>query len=269
MAKLPVEPPAGLNTDAEWEAWGRRDPYYGVLTDPKFRLGAMTEEARREFFASGQKHADHVLATIRQCIDPQFAPRSILDFGCGVGRLLIPFAKVAPDVVGLDVSPSMLAEAQRNCDAHGCGAVRLAVSDDALSGLEGRYDLIHSFIVFQHLPAKRVREIFAALLRHLAPRGVAALHFSHSKRWWADTHGLPPPPPPPQRRSWLSRLRPAPKLPAPVSPPPDPEIQMNPYNMNEALFAMQAAGINRFHAEFTDHKGELGVFLFFRRPDTP
>jgi hypothetical protein len=39
---------------------------------------------------------------------------------------------------------------------------------------------------------------------------------------------------------------------------------MNPYNMTEILFLMQTAGVSRFHADFTDHGGELGLFLFFQ-----
>ena len=45
----------------------------------------------------------------------------------------------------------------------------------------------------------------------------------------------------------------------------DPEIQMNPDHMNELLFLMQKAGVWRFHTEFTDHGGELGVFLCFQK----
>ena len=43
----------------------------------------------------------------------------------------------------------------------------------------------------------------------------------------------------------------------------DPEIQMNPYNMNEILFLMQCEGVQQLHVEFSDHGGELGVFMFF------
>jgi len=30
-------------------------------------------------------------------------------------------------------------------------------------------------------------------------------------------------------------------------------------------YLLQTAGIPGFHAEFTDHGGELGVFLYFQR----
>src|SRR6266404_4403273 len=133
-----------MSTDVAWEEWGRRDPYFGVITDPKFRSSGLNENSKREFFESGESHVHGVLATIRKHIDPGFTPRTVLDFGCGVGRLLVPFAKIADRVVGLDVSSSMLQEAQRNCDDRQLRNVRLFVSDDALSLLTGTFDLIHS-----------------------------------------------------------------------------------------------------------------------------
>jgi len=41
---------------------------------------------------------------------------------------------------------------------------------------------------------------------------------------------------------------------------------MNPYNINEILWLMQHRGVTRFYTEFTDHGGELGLFLFFQAP---
>lgn len=50
------------------------------------------------------------------------------------------------------------------------------------------------------------------------------------------------------------------------APPADPEMLMNPYNLSELAFMLQTAGVASFSVEFTDHGGELGVFLFFRKP---
>ena len=44
-------------------------------------------------------------------------------------------------------------------------------------------------------------------------------------------------------------------------------MKMNAYPLNDIMFMIQGAGVTRFHAEFTDHGGELGVFLYFQRPD--
>lgn len=42
-----------------------------------------------------------------------FGPRSVLDAGCGTGRVAIELARHGVEVVGVDVDPSMLAEARR------------------------------------------------------------------------------------------------------------------------------------------------------------
>jgi SAM-dependent methyltransferase len=248
--------PIDMTTDSAWEEWGRRDPYFGVITDPKYRRLHLNEDTKREFFESGGPHVHYVLATIRGCIDPNFAPRSILDFGCGVGRLLLPFAAIAEEVLGVDVSPSMLEEARRNCEQRGLRNIRLLHSDDGVSTLTDQFDLIHSFIVFQHIPIERGRVIFRKLLQHLRPGGVGAIHLTYSKIHYAPTQGAPPPP---------DKF--APVIASGTTPiGADPEIQMNSYNINQILFAMQSTGISRFHTEFTDHGGELGVFIFFQTP---
>jgi SAM-dependent methyltransferase len=239
-------------TDSAWEEWGRRDPYFGVITDPKFRRSAIDDRAKQEFFESGRLHVHHVLTTIRHYINPQFAPQRVLDFGCGVGRLLVPFAAIAEEVIGLDVSPSMLDEARRNCGERQLPNVQLLPSDDALSSLSGTFDLIHSCIVFQHIPVERGRAILSTLLRHLSPGGVAAIHLTYSKSRFAATHGVAPPTPPISRIGVPTAQHGA-----------DPEIQMNPYNMTEIMFLMQSQGVQKVHLEFSDHGGELGVFLFF------
>jgi SAM-dependent methyltransferase len=250
-----------MSTDTAWEEWGRRDPYFGVITDPKFRRSGINEHIRREFFESGESHVHHVMATIRKYIDPEFTPRTVMDFGCGVGRLLVSFAKIAEVVTGLDVSPSMLQEARLNCEEHQSHNVRLLPSDDTLSSLTGSFDLIHSCIVFQHIPVERGRAIFAKLLQHLRPGGVGAVQLTYSNSRFASTLGAAPLSP-----SIPLQLLSADASPKPVAAEADPEIQMNPYNTNEMLFLMQKQGISRIQVEFTDHGGELGLFLFFQVP---
>jgi SAM-dependent methyltransferase len=245
-----------MSTDTAWEEWGRRDPYFGVITDPKFRRAALTDQAKQDFFDSGRVHVEYVMQTVRRCIGPNFQPTTVLDFGCGVGRTLIPFAALAHEVVGVDVSPSMLQEARRNFDAHQLKNIRLLESDDALSSLTGVFDLIHSSIVFQHIPIQRGRILFRNLLAHVAPGGIGAFHFLYSNsHYYLDAHGITP-----------SALRSPPVVTTPPSGDADPEIQMNPYNVNELLFLMHCRGVHQLHADFTDHGGELGLFVFFQAP---
>lgn len=281
-----------MSTDREWEKWGEQDPYFGVITDPRFRKGEITSEVKHEFFFSGRVHVDHVLASCRKYIESSFAPRRVLDFGCGVGRLLLPFAAVAEAVVGVDISEAMLREARRNCDEHEVMNVTLACSDDALSAVQGAFDLVHSAIVLQHIDPDRGLRIVERLIGLLAPKGIGALQLTYGKAYHADTLGVVPPAkaqvpsvaaPQPERRPapWFKWSRARPSEAAAMSSPSvaaapdeqqsiqvnrDPEMLMNPYNLNALFFLLQRAGVTDFHTEFTDHGGELGIFLFFRKP---
>jgi SAM-dependent methyltransferase len=256
-------------TDSAWIRWGERDPYFAVITDSRYRGANMTPEAKAAFFESGRHHVGYVLQTCRQ-LNAAFAPQRVLDFGCGVGRVLLPLAEVVERVVGVDVSPAMLAEARKNCAEQGLGNVELLPSDDELSAVEGLFDLVHSCIVFQHIDIPRGRRLFSLLLDRLAPGGMGAIHVTFGKAHLAQTWGQPPMEP-------VKPIQPATAGPvgfvfrqqsSRVSrhPDGDPEMQMNSYNLSELAFAMQRSGVRQFQAQFTDHGGELGVFLFFAKP---
>ena len=264
-----------MTTDRHWEDWGARDPYFGVLTHPKFRSATLTPEARAEFLHSGQMHAEHVINTCRHRIDPDFVPQRILDFGCGVGRVLIPFARMAGEAVGMDVSPSMLAEAQRNANAQGVSNLQLLLSDDTLSALTGDFDLVHSCIVLQHIEVTRGRELFRQLVQRIRPGGIGALQVTFAWDYHDATFGQPPPLPPVRApstrtlvkdwlRAWFGGSAP-PSAPTAPGLPQDPEMQMNFYNLSELMYVVQRAGGRSLHADFTDHGGAFGVFIFFCR----
>ena len=116
-----------------------------------------------------------MLELARRTAGPGFAPRTILDHGCGVGRLVVAFATAADRVVGVDVSPSMLAEARRNCESRGLGNVELTTAD-RLGALAPGFDLVHSFIVLQHIPPDAGGSIVETLASLVRPGGVGVIH---------------------------------------------------------------------------------------------
>lgn len=239
-----------MNSDLDWIRWGERDPYFAVITDPRYRSDRLTEDARRDFFETGRWHARHVLEACKRMLGASFAPQRALDFGCGVGRVALPLAGLVEQVTAIDVSPAMLEEGRRNARAQGIGNIEWQLSDDTLSAVQGVFDLVHSCITFQHIDIVRGRVLFGRLLELLAPGGAGAIQITYAKSRHADSFGQPPQ--------------------ATLQPPrsvqgADPAMQMNAYNLGELAFVMQTAGIRRFQAEFTDHGGELGVFLYFGR----
>jgi SAM-dependent methyltransferase len=264
------------DTDAAWKAWGERDPYFGVITDERFRRDRLTPQVLETFFRSGEAHVRHVMSTLRQHVQPGFKPRRVLDFGCGVGRLLPAFSALGAEVVGVDIAEAMLDEARRNCERLRTGPVQLVLSDDELSRVEGHFDLVHTAIVLQHIEPRRGLRLIERLVGLLAPGGTAALHLTYAKTVHAANYGAPPAPapapPPAEPPLWQRLLVQAKAVPVPPpgpSPVPgsgDPEMQMNPYPLNDVLFVVQQRGARRLHLEFSDHGGELGATLFFAVP---
>ena len=179
-----------MGTDRDWERWGANNPYFGVCSDGKFQTDSLTSASRGEFFASGEVHVARTWRNIEHLFDLEFSPESAVDFGCGVGRLVIPFARRIERVVGVDISPSMLAEAKRNCSAVGIRGAEFVESDDGLSLIHGVFDLVHSHIVLQHIPWKRGRNILRSLATHVAPGGVLAVQILSGYEASRITRGL-------------------------------------------------------------------------------
>lgn len=163
------------STDRAWEAWGKNDPYFGVVTSDQYRSDRV-EHFKADFFAGGEEFVRSTLGLVERHFGAVARGRA-LDFGCGVGRLTIPLAAEFRETIGLDISPSMLAEATSNARLRSARPV-FALSDDALSGAPGAFDFVNSYIVLQHIPTRRGLAILRQLLAKVAPGGGFFLHVS-------------------------------------------------------------------------------------------
>ncbi|MBN1563209.1 MAG: class I SAM-dependent methyltransferase [Anaerolineae bacterium] len=247
------------NSDNSWEKLGATDPYYGVLSHDKYHRDCLDQAALDEFFASGAHVVDHILDVIRLHLSPDFQPQAALDFGCGVGRLTLPLAGPCSTVVGVDVSESMLAEARRNSTSRDLAHITFVKSDDALSQVTGTFDLMVSFLVFQHILPRRGEQLFQQLLQRLNPGGIAVFHVVYVSqrsplyRWakYWRTHlpvadgvvNLL------KGRAWNT-----------------PIMELNVYNVNRLLSLFRQAGGSRVHAEFFPTADRYdGVVLYLQK----
>jgi trans-aconitate methyltransferase len=163
------------NTDAHWKMWGRIDPYRAVLFERKYKRDALDENTFQEFFKTGKEHVECLMEKLSQ-LNPKLSLDTAVDFGCGVGRLVIPLAGRFQKVIGVDVSPDMLNESRKNCSRFGVFNAEFALSDDLVSRVPLGVQLVHSFLVLQHIPVGRGLSICANLIKRLAPGGACALH---------------------------------------------------------------------------------------------
>src|SRR6478735_5933185 len=117
---------------------------------------------------------------------------SVLELGCGTGQKTIPIASDGHPCVGLDLSPDMLAEAQRKADERGV-AVEWVRGDMRDFDLGRTFDFV--FIAANSLlhlhEADDVVSCFRSVRRHLAPGARLVLDvFNPSVRLLAQADGV-------------------------------------------------------------------------------
>ncbi|WP_338468157.1 methyltransferase domain-containing protein [Novosphingobium sp. ZN18A2] len=248
-----------FNHDAtqDWKAFGDDNPYFGVLSNPKYTGRKLTEPLLEEFFSSGADHVRLLIDALEDCFG--HIPRgSALDFGCGVGRIAQALAEEYGSVVGLDVSPGMLAEARRNAQASGQTNLTYADSLDPNYFRPASYDLVHSYIVLQHIPVATGEEIIEQLIAAVKPGGIGALHMTilpatgqiraHLRNLIKRNRALRVLGNLAKGRAW--------NLPA---------MEMNLYRTERIIEMFARAGIERFHCIRVDDWGSIGLFFLLRK----
>jgi 2-polyprenyl-3-methyl-5-hydroxy-6-metoxy-1,4-benzoquinol methylase len=251
-------------TNREWEKFGKNDPYYGVLTDEKFKTKNLTDANRNLFFATGENYTEVIFSLIEAEIGVKFNPRRSLDFGCGVGRLTIPLAKRSNQIMGVDVSESVLKEAKKNAELFGISNADYRIySDDLISS--NKFDFINTYIVLQHIPVKTGSEIVKNMLSALEEDGIAVIHITFSNEnlnkvvIFKRLNIL-------MKKSYVinsmyklfRKLNKGKSFSEPVQ-------QMNYYDLNKIFKLMYDFKCVLFHNEFTMHDGVIGNLMFIRK----
>ncbi|WP_419319354.1 class I SAM-dependent methyltransferase [Caulobacter sp. ErkDOM-E] len=108
-------------------------------------------------------------------------PSQILELGAGTGRIALELAKRGHSVLGLDIAPAMLdqAEAKRKAlDPETAARLRFKLGDMASLSLGETFDLVLcTYFTLAHVPAGASwRNTFKGVARHLKPGGLAAFH---------------------------------------------------------------------------------------------
>lgn len=238
------------DTDADWRELGQTQPYWGVLSHPDFLTENITPERIEDFYASGRDYIAGIVAKLEQTTGARPSGRA-LDFGCGVGRLAEAMADHVGEVVGLDVSPGMLALARQR------GGKATYVQETPA----GPFDWINSFIVFQHIPPERGEAILEDLLSRLAPGGMVSVQLTI----WRDEGKHWPPPAEGglrgflharRHRRWLMSL--------PVG-----HIHMYDYDLSRVVRLLNRAGVEEMRLVSTNHDGHRGVIILARKTAEP
>jgi SAM-dependent methyltransferase len=244
-----------------WDQFATREPYFSVLTESRFLNASFDAAAEAEFFATGEAYVSSLYEFVVGTVGAHLTPLSILEYGCGPGRLLLPFARRAEKVTGVDRSPAMLETARLHASRAGVTNIEL-LDEDTFRADHRTFDLVNCFLLFQRLRRREGLALFRSLALRVREGGVGVFHLPYRSRASALTAGS----------RWVrSRL--------PVvnhvinrvlrKPPSMPLIEGNTYDLNDVLTILQEAGFDAPHLVYATHGDLDGVIVHALRRHRP
>lgn len=143
----------------DWNARARSDAYCYIAS--------AENPGEAEFRASGARDVALFFRGLEHLLTPD---TTVLDIGCGIGRMDEHVAPRLRRLIGVDVSGEMVARARARL-AH-LPNVEFRENDGfGLPGMEGSIDLVFSHIVFQHVPGEVMDAYFRSAWLVLRPGG--------------------------------------------------------------------------------------------------
>lgn len=158
-----------------WDRRAREDAFHFVDS----RLPYRRSDPER-FWREGERDLEKLLEIAGVEVEPG---SRVVEIGCGLGRLTRGLAARAGEVIALDVSAEMLAQArEHNAELQnvtwllGDGTTLADVADSSVDGCL-------SHVVFQHIPDPAITLGYVSEMgRVLRPGGWAAFHVSNDPR---------------------------------------------------------------------------------------
>lgn len=146
----------------DWDDRARENALYYIVTD--------AADSEEQFAASGDQSVRDIIKDVEPPVPSQ---ATVLEIGCGIGRMLRPLAARFGTVHGVDVSAEMIERAKARLGDLGNVHVWLTDGSSLKPIRSGSVDLVISYLVFQHIPDAAVVETnIREAFRVLKPGGV-------------------------------------------------------------------------------------------------
>jgi len=154
--------------DQYWDTLATEDAYHGVMTE---KYGWDKEE----YYRTGKEHVEQLVMPFVQKTGVDTSQSSILDIGCGTGRMDRFLAEHFQKVIGTDVSAEMIEKAKE--DHVGTSIDFLVTSGKDLHEVQSdSMDVVFSYATLQHVSRKSwVCNHFRDVFRILKKDGVAKM----------------------------------------------------------------------------------------------
>ena len=153
--ELDTNTPTDIRMKKEWNERTKMDPLFVIATDHS--------ESEEDFWKSGINECNNILGKNTKRFEKIVENKNpsemnILEIGCGIGRILVPMSKIFGNATGIDISSEMVQLGQKYVgEIPNCRILENNGTDLSMFP-ENSFDFCYSFIVFQHIPDKKIIE---------------------------------------------------------------------------------------------------------------
>lgn len=134
-----------------------------------FQAYAQMPRSREGLAAAGEWHQ------LRQLF-PSLKGKSVLDLGCGYGwHCRFAYEQGANEVLGIDISPRMIAQAQERGGTEGISYCVCAIEEYGFP--PGKWDVVVSNLALHYI--ENLDDVFRKVFRTLKPEGVFLFNIEH------------------------------------------------------------------------------------------
>ena len=168
----------------KWNRLAKENARYFVMTD-------YGEKINEETFRNSGKNDFQMLIEKDDLLQKKLVPfkdKKVLEIGCGIGRITEFLANNFGEVTGIDISEQMIEHGKKRLANK--NNVRLAATDGLTFPFpDSIFDLVFSFIVFQHMPdIATIRKNVEEIARVLKSGGLAKIQLrglpTSKKNWF-------------------------------------------------------------------------------------
>jgi SAM-dependent methyltransferase len=156
----------------DWDARARKNAFHYIASWRK-------EWDLESFIASGEEDFERLVVPVLARCGLPATGKSMLELGCGAGRMTASFAKRFERVCALDLSHEMLSRARRMHTEQKNILWLLSNGVDLSCVPSDSMDFVFSYLVLQHLPKEALSlQYIREMLRVIRPGGVFLFQFN-------------------------------------------------------------------------------------------
>jgi len=137
------------DTEKIWDSFAKEDAKYYIHT------GFNKNDDDLKFFESGIKEVEYIISNLETSKDNR-----LLELGCGIGRMSVHFSKYFKEVMGVDISSSMISKAKEiHKEISNLSFLKVSGSGKLENLDNSQFGAVVSWHVLQHIPNYKQRQI--------------------------------------------------------------------------------------------------------------